>query len=195
MPDCHRNQQMAENLGYLPNRIVAGESIWVSASNTAQSGVDIEFDDYSPAAGYTLAYQFASDTPISVAATSNGAGDGWTLEVTGAQTLVWAAGRIAFAGIITHTATQRTFAVDSGFISVDASPMRVSSWKAVLTAVDAAIATYAANPNGSVSIEGMSISYRSLSQLTELRDYVSYRLQQDTASRPRRIIRSTFNTL
>jgi riboflavin synthase alpha subunit len=95
-------------------------------------------------------------------------------------------------GYLTETASGRVFAVDAGTITVEASPSRVSSWVAVLAQVDAAIATYAANPNGSISIEGMSVTYRSLEQLIALREYVVYRQQQDSASRPIRIIRTRF---
>lgn len=183
-----------ETLGFLPVRIIAGETIHVAAANTLQSwaGEDIIIDDVTPAGGYTLAYQFAAATPATVSAVANGANTGWTLEVTGATTLTWAPGRLSYVGYATKTSTTRIYAVDQGVIDVDASPLRVSSWKAVLALVDAAIATYAANPNGSVNIESMSITYRSLSQLTDLRDYVKARLAEDTASRPRRIIRARF---
>jgi hypothetical protein len=191
---------MPINHGYLPDRIVAGETIWLAAANTAQSQSDIIIDGFTPAAGYTLAYQFAAATPVSVSAVANGANTGWTLELTGAQTLLWTPGKMYFAGIVSLVdagppQVTRTFAVDQGAITVDASPMRVSSWVAVLASIDAAIAAYAANPNGSLSIEGMSVTYRSLSQLTDLRDYATYRLQQDSAKRPRRIIRTEFTTI
>jgi hypothetical protein len=176
----------------MPERIVAGQTIWIAAANTVQGGADIDIDGFTPAAGYTLAYQFAASTPVSVAAAANGANTGWTLEVTGAQTLLWTAGRLPYTAMVTHTATTRTYPVDAGTITVDASPMRVSSWVAVVASVDAAIASYAANPNGSIAMEGFSVTYRSLSQLTDLRDYATYRLQQDTASRPARIIRARF---
>jgi hypothetical protein len=183
---------MASNL---PQTITAGETLWIAAANTLQDRDDITIDDVTPAGGYTLAYQFAASTPLSVAAVANGANTGWTLEVTGAQTLTWAPGVVAYTGIATHTASGRTFAVERGSILVAASPLRVSSWAAVLVAIDAAIASYAANPNGSISMEGMSITYRNLAQLTELRDYANYRLQQDTSNRPVRIIRTRFNLL
>jgi hypothetical protein len=188
---------MPLNLGHIPSRIVAGETIWLSASNTAQSKSDIVISDFTPAGGYTLAYQFAAPTPISVTAAANGANTGWTLEVSGAQTLLFGAGAIAYTGIVSKVdgETTRNFAVDQGLLKVDASPLRVSSWVAVLASVDAAIATYAANPNSNISIEGFSVSYRSLSQLTELRDYVYHRIQMDSAKRPRRIIRTEFTTI
>jgi hypothetical protein len=185
---------MPTNQGFLPETVVAGETIWIAAANTLQSSEDIIIDGVSPAAGYTLVYQFSAPTPITVTATSNGANTGWTLEVTGAQTLVWAPGVIQFVGLasIVVGESTRSYAVDAGAISVAASPLRVSSWVAVLAAVDAAIVTYAANPNGTISMDGISISYRTLDQLTALRDYVNYRLTQDNAARPKRIIRTEF---
>lgn len=177
------------NLGFLPERIVGGETIWIAAANTLQDGEDVIIADVTPAGGYTLEYRFAAATPATVAAVANGGNTGWTLEVPGATTLTWT-GNVPYVGVATKSS--RYYAVDQGVIIVDPSPLRVSSWVAVLAAVDAAIATYAANPNGSVAIGDMSISYRSLSQLTELRDYVNYRLQQDNAARPKRIIRARF---
>jgi len=178
-----------ENAGFLPARIVAGESIYVAAANTLQewAGNDITFDDFTPPTA-TLAYQFAASTPVSVAAVANGGNTGWTLEVPGATTLLWAPGRITFVGIA--TVSGRTYAVDEGYIEVAASPLRVSAWVAVLASVDAAIASYAETPRGSISVNGMSVSFRSLSDLTNLRDYIKARLAEDSASRPRRIIRT-----
>ena len=123
---------MAQNSGHLPSRIIGGESIWIAAANTAQSQSDIIIDGFTPAAGYTLAYQFASATPISVSAVANGAGTGWTLELTGAQTLMWTPGKMYFAGIASLVdagppEVTRTFAVNQGSITVDASPMRIST--------------------------------------------------------------------
>jgi len=180
------------HLGYLPSRIVGGASIWIAAANTIQGAADIILSDYTPAAGYTLAYQFAAPSPITVAAAANGANTGWTLDVTGAQTLIWSPAAVPFAGIVTHTATSRTFAVDGGAVAVEGSPLRVSAWVAVLASVDAAIASYATSPHGSIAVDGMSVTYRSLQQLTDLRDYANYRLRQDSANRPKRIIRSRF---
>lgn len=179
-------------LSYLPLRIVAGESIWVSVDNTAQDSEDIVLSDFAPSDGSTLAYQFSAETPITVDAVANDGNTGWTLEVTGAQTLLWAPGSIRYAAILTES-NDRTFCVDAGYIAVDASPLRVSDWVAVLSAVDAAILDYAANPYGQISQGDMSFSYRSLDQLTALRDWVKYRLDQDSGKRQRRVIRSRFN--
>jgi hypothetical protein len=176
-------------LGYIPARIVGGESIWIAEANTAQDSEDIILDGFTPADGYTLAYQFAADTPISVDAVANGDNTGWTLNVTGTQTLTFTPGRVSFVGIVSHTTPARSHVVDSGGIYVNPSPMRVSAWKAVLTAIDAAMLTAAGTPNGSISVDGMSMSYRGVSDLKSLRDYAVEQLRRDTGRRaPSRIL-------
>lgn len=176
-----------EEKGFIPAGVTGGESIWISALNTAQNSTDLTFDGFKPSDGYTLAYQFAADTPVSVSGVASG--DGWTLDVSAATTLTWRPGRLAFVGIVTHTATGHTFVVDSGSISVTASPMRVSSWKAVVAACDAAMLTAASSPNGSISVDGMSVTYRGPQDLTRLRDYAAQQLKADTANRmPRKIL-------
>lgn len=180
-----------ENAGFLPTRITAGETVYVAAANTHQSwaGQDITFDSYTPAGGYTLAYQFAAATPITVSAVANGANTGWTLTVTAAQTFLFAPGRLHFAAYVTDSSSM-VFAVDGGIIDVLASPLRVSDWAARLASVDAAIGTLAANTKTSVSIDGVSYTYRDIKQLIELRDFIKARLAEDTSDRPVRIIRS-----
>jgi len=174
----------------MPDRIVAGESIWVSSDNSAQDGADIVLTDY-PASGWTLAYEFAASTPVSVSATANG--DNYRLEVPGATTLLWASGSISYAAFVTSKSVSgRKFCVESGTISVTPSPVRVSAWAATLTDVDAAIASYATTPHGSVSVDGMAVTFRSFDDLVKLRDYVAYRLQSDSGNRQRRIIRARF---
>jgi len=178
-----------EEKAFIPAQVTGGESIWVSASNTAQSSSDITFTSYTPAGGYTLAYQFAAPTPLTVDAVANGDDTGWTLDITGAQTLVWNPGRMPFAGIVTHTATGRTFVVDDGGVYVWASPLRVSSWAAVLTQIDAAMLTVASNPTGSISLDGQSTTYRGADDLVKLRDYAEMQLRKDSGRRmPRRIL-------
>ncbi len=181
---------MATNLGYMPARIVGGETIIRDADH---DGI-ITISDYTPADGYALAYQFAAETPFTVTAEATEDLTGWTIEITGAQTVVLAPGALAFVGMATATVDDkvRTFAVDQGVIEVAASPLRISSWQAVLAQIDAAMADYAANPNGSVSVDGMSITYRSFTQLSHLRDYALMMLRKDTAARTPRIIRSRF---
>jgi len=182
-------------LGYMPGRIVAGESIWISALNTIQAtNADIILADYTPAAGYTLAYQFAAATPITVDAVANGADTGWTLEVTAVQTLAWGAGTINFAGLVTKTSTTRSFSVDVGSIAITASPMSTSAWTAVVAACDAAMLTFAGNANASLSVDGMAISYRSMDDLRALRTYAQYMADQETGARQKRIIRTRFTT-
>jgi hypothetical protein len=189
---------MPQNQGYIPESIVAGETIWVAAANSVSdwAGKDIIIDGILPA-NYTLAYQFAASTPASITATANTAGTGWTLTVTGAQTLVWNPGKVAFIALATESSgvSPKSFAVDQGVVVCEASPLRVSSWVAVLAAVDAAMINFAATPNGSISIDGTSVTYRSIDDLIKLREYVSYRLRQDTAKRQRLIIRSEFTQL
>jgi len=180
------------NAGFLPSRIVGGESIWISAENAAQDGEDIILTDYTPAGGYTLAYQFAAATPIAVAASANTGNTGWTLTVTGAQTLLWRPGNIRFAGFVTHTASTRIFAVDEGAIGVTASPLATSEYSAVLAAIEAAILAYATNPQGSISIDGMSIGYGSLRELIDLRDVYKAEVDRQTGRRIKRVIRTRF---
>jgi hypothetical protein len=178
-----------QELGYIPAQIVGGESIWIAAANTAQASQDIIIDGFTPADGYTLAYQFAADTPLSIAAVANGDNTGWTLDVTGTQTLTFTPGRMSFVGIVSHTTPARSHVVDSGGIYVNPSPMRVSAWKAVVAAIDAAMLSAAATPNGSITVDGMSVSYRGTSDLKSLRDYAVEQLRRDTGRRaPSRIL-------
>ena len=183
-----------ERLSFLPKRIVGGESVWISASNSTQNAVDIILDDYSPATGWGLTYAFSASTPISVSGVATDSNFGWTLELTGAQTLTLTPGVVAYQGYVTKTIDDvlKTITVDSGTLIVDASPLRVSAWSSVLMAVDEAITNYASNPNGSITVDGMSISYRSMADLIKLRDYVNYRLNLDSAGRTKRIIRMRF---
>ena len=182
-------------LSYIPASIVGGETIWISALNTTQGAVDIILSDYTPADSWTLAYSFDAATPFTVTAVANGALTGWTLSVTGVQTLTMAPRNVSYIALVTKeiSGADRTIVVDSGVIAVSASPLRVSSWVAVLAAVDAAILAFAASPNGSITVDGMSVSYRGMDDLIKLRDYANYKMQQDSASRPKRIIRSRFN--
>ena len=182
-------------LSYIPLSIVGGETIWISASNTTQGAEDIILNDYTPADGWTLKYQFDASTPFEVDAVANGADTGWTLSLTGVQTLSMAPRNSAYTGLVTKTieTLPRIITVDDGVIAVDASPMRESSWKAVLASVDASIATFASNPNGSITVDGMTLSYRGMDDLTKLRDYANYRLNLDTSKRPKRLMQSRFN--
>jgi len=181
------------SLSYMPASVVGGETIWIAAANTTQAtNSDIVIDDYTPAGGYTLAYHFAASTPITVAGVANGDDSGWTLEVTAAQTLLWKAGTIRFAGYVTHTASSRVFAVDYGAVIVTASPLATSNWTTVVTQCDAAILSYASNPNSSISVDGVAFAYRSLSQLLDLRAAAQAMADSETGNRMKRIIRTRF---
>jgi len=180
-----------DNLGHIPSRIVAGETIWIAAANTLQSRDDIVLTDYLPTT-HTLAYKFAANTPATIAGVANGDNTGWTLEVPAATTLAWKPTRINFAGFVTNATTGRVTAIDAGIVTVDPSPLATSDWTAVVTACDAAILKFAASPHGSFSIGDMTVTYRSLSQLTELRAYAKTMEQAETGQRPKRIMRTRF---
>lgn len=182
---------MVDNLGFIPSRITAGESIWIAAANTLQSSQDITIANITPAAGYTLAYQFAAPTPISVAASANGDNTGWTLTVTAAQTLLWKAGSLAFAALATD-GNGKVFAVDEGFISVTASPLAVSQYAAALVLIDAAILNFATGAQRSFQLGDMSVSYGTLQELLDLRAHYRSEIARETSSRPKRIIRMRF---
>jgi len=181
---------MTENAGFLPSRIVSGETIWIAAANSAQDAQDITFDDYSPADGHTLKYQFAASTAIEVTAVANDANDGWTLTVTAAQTLTFQAGNVNFVALV--TTTDGTFAVDQGTIYVSANPTQTSDYAAALTAVDAAIADYGSNPHSSFMLDGMQVTYRSLKDLLNLRSHYKSLIAEETGKRQKRIIRTRF---
>lgn len=180
-----------QNLGYMPTDITAGETIWIAEANTIQGAEDIVLSDYTPADGSTLAYQFAAETPITVDAAANGADTGWTLEVTAAQTLLWKAPTLAYSAYVTDS-NGRVFLIDQGSMAITNSPLATSAWTAIVAACDAAILAYAGNPNGSFTVDGMSISYRSLSQLTDLRTYAKGKEQEEIGGRQKRIIRTRF---
>ena len=183
---------MAKHCGFIPDDIVAGESIWLSASNSTQSAEDITFADYTPAGGYTLSYDFAAPAPLTVTASPNGDNTGWSLEVTAAQTLLWKSGQLNFSGCVTHAATGRKFAVDAGYISVTASPLSISQWTAVVAACDKALLEGGASAQSSFSVAGMSVTFKSTDDIIALRDYARAMERQETGNRPRRIIRSKF---
>jgi len=183
---------MKDNQGFLPTSVMAGETIWVAAANTAQSSADIILPNYLPAS-FSLAYQFAAATPLTVAAAANGDDDGWTLTVTAAQTLLWKAGVINFAAFVTELAvTARVFSVDAGFIRVAASPLAVSDYAAALTAIETAISTFSAGGIKAFSLGDMQITYNSVSELFDLRDFYKSESMKQLSTRPRRIIRTRF---
>jgi hypothetical protein len=180
-----------QNLGFMPARIIGGETIWIAAGNTTQDAEDIVIADYTPAGGYTLAYRFSAPTVLDVNALANITNTGWTLTVTAAQTLLWKSGEVRFIGLVTHTATGRVFAVDSGAIIVTESPFYASQYQAALTAIEAAIANYATSPQRSFSLGDMSVTYGSLQELLDLRAFYQTEVARERGS-VRRIIRARF---
>ena len=177
-----------QNLGFLPEWIVAGETIWIAAANTAQSSEDIVLDTPYLPATHALAYEFAGTTPCTVTAVANTGGTGWTLEVSASETVTWRGGSVAFRGKVTDS-SGRVTTVDVGEIQVKASPLTVSQYKAALAAVEAAIAEYATNPYGSFTIPGgMTVQYRSMDDLLALRAFYAGEVRRETSTRPRRII-------
>ena len=155
---------MATELSVLPTSIVAGETLTATLTGVSTTG-------------RTCSYQFASKTPLTVACTIV---DGvFILTVSAAQTLTLKGGVIRFAALATTTATGAVACVDSGYITVESSPVATSDYSAALTAVDAAIANYAANPNKRVSLGAMSVEYRTLDELLTLRAFYISEIQRD----------------
>lgn len=182
------------NLGFLPGAVIAGETIYVAAANTINdwAGNDIIIPGITPAGGYTLAYSFSAATPITVNAVANGDNTGWTLTVTAAQTLLWRAGIIRYTALAVLADPARSYAVDSGAIKVTASPLTVSQYQAALTAVEAAIASYGSSNTRSIQQGDMSITFNSLKELLDLREFYRGEIARETSSRQKRIIRSRF---
>jgi len=175
---------MAE-LNLLPETLVAGETVSVAVS----------LSSYPVASGWAVAYRFAAETPFSVSCTGGTAG-AWTLALTSAQTLTLKTGGLRFDAIATQTvgeAVAQVVAVDSGTITVTASPMLVSQWESVLTSVDAAIASFGTSNQRSMSIEGMSVSYRTIDELLRLRAFCVSMIAREKSGRGRKVIYSRFN--
>ena len=172
---------MAAQLNILPTALVAGENI---SETVTVSG-------YSSADGWALNYRFATyPTPITVTGTAIEGGTGWTLAVTSAQTLTLLSGPLRFDAIVSKSTT--VVAVDSGTIAVTASPLLVSKWEAVLESVDAAIATWGTSDQRSMSIEGMSISYRDVGELMKLRAFCIRQIARENGNGRPGIIRARF---
>lgn len=168
----------------------------VAAANPFGGGRDIILAEYSPATPATLSYHLQCDNPLTIKAAANSGNTGWTLTVSAVDTLTLGPGPVAFAGVLTIDGATKV--VDTGIIHVRPSPLRVSSWLAVVTAIDAALLTAASSPSGSISIDGMSISYRSPDQLIRLRDYAAGMAARESATGTMgggRIIRTRFRVL
>jgi hypothetical protein len=171
---------MAGILALLPDSVTPGETLSVTVTHA----------DYTPDAGYTLAYRFAAPTPITVAGVNNGAG-GWTVTLTSTQTLTLARGDMAFDALVTLAGVAT--AIDRGTIYVHASPLATSQWTAVLASVNAAIAAQATSgqQSGTLSVDGLSQSftYRSKEDLLALRAFCMREIARDKGvARPYRIL-------
>ena len=171
-----------DRLNHMPTSLIAGESV-----DTA----DIILAGYSPASGWGLSYQFAAAVPVAVAAVANEADTGWDISISAVTSLAFGSGSISYVGMATHT-DGRAAAVDAGVIAVTPSPMRVSQWAAVVAAIDAAMLDGGSKTEGSISIDGMSTSYKNFSELITLREYALQQLRKDAVYKPRRIIQSRF---
>ena len=118
----------------------------VAAANPFGGGRDIILAGYSPATPATLSYHFQGATPLTIEAAPNSGNTGWTLNVAAAETLTLGPGPVAYAGVLTIDGATKV--VDTGIINVRPSPLRVSSWLAVVTAIDAALLTAACSNEG-----------------------------------------------
>lgn len=179
-------------LAIIPADIRGGESLWISASNPDYPQDIIVYGSLPDT--HNLSYTFSTgiSLPLTVEGLPNGDGTGWTLELTPAQTLAFTPGPVRYTGQVTNKDTGRVKIVDEGTLFVMSSPARASHWGAVVQSIDAAIADYASNPNGRITMGDMSVSYRSIDELIRLREYAIHMLQADSGRSPRRIIRTRF---
>jgi len=167
---------MATELSILPTSITAGESFTATLPATVT------------VTGRTCVYQFKTAVPFSVSCTDNGTS--FILTVTAAQSLTLKAGNIYFAAFATTTSTGAVACVDSGYLTVAPNPLATSSYSTALAAVEAAIASYATNPNKRVNVGDISIEYRDLDDLISLKSYYQSEVNREltgTGSGPFRI--------
>lgn len=168
--------------------MTAGENLSVLVSLT----------DYAPADGWSLSYRFSAPSPITSTATTEGSG--FRVNLSNAQTLTFPSGQLRFDALVTKSSGDpavitEAVSVDSGVIAVTASPLFVSKWAAVLTSVDAAISTWGTSDQRSMTIEGMSVSYRSIDELLKLRAFCVMQIGRETGNRRPSIIRARFNVI
>jgi hypothetical protein len=175
---------MAKKLNIMPGELVAGETVSATATLT----------DYPVASGWAVSYRFATPAPITQACTGGTAG-AWAIALSSAQTLTIPSGRIRFDALATQTVGQtvaQVVAVDSGVIVVTASPVVVSKWSSVLESVEAAIASWGTSDQRSMSIEGMSVSYRSIDELLKLRAFCTQQIRRENGNKRPNILRARF---
>jgi len=157
---------MAEQKNILPSTLFAGESIVKTITGATVSG-------------YTLRYDFNSQ-PIPVSVSCVSTTGLWVLTVSSAQSLLWARGTVAFVAYHTNSTTGAVSVIDYGEIALEASPMTVSQYQAALTAVEAAILSYASNPNKRINVDTINIEYKSYDELKKLRDFYKQMIAQET---------------
>ena len=165
----------------IPATLTAGESI----------AATITLDGYAPNDGYTATWRFAAPEPISVAGVSASEGAAWAVTLSPAQTLLFRRGNLSW-DVLAEKAGGATVA-KRGTITVYPSPLAVSQYAAALAAVEAAIATFGTNAKRSFSIGAMSVSYRSLKELLDLRGYYKREIARETSmTGGARIVRTRF---
>lgn len=96
--------------------------------------------------------------------------------------MLWSRGVVRFVAYLTKTDTQVVSVIDSGEISVEASPMATSTYAAALVAIEAAILSYASNANRSISVGEIRIDYKDFNELMMLRDYYKREIAKETGN-------------
>jgi hypothetical protein len=167
---------------YLPDELVAGTTLQVDS---------IVLSDATPLT-HTLAYSFAGSSVDTVSAVALNDNSGWSLTVPPATTQTWPAGDLQAVAYLTRTSDGLVTAPDFGTIRIQGSPS-YSSWAATaLAAVQAAIQGQASSAQLSFSIGDMQVSNMPIKDLIEMRDYLKAEVKNETAKRPKRIIRARF---
>ena len=169
-------------LELLPTSLHGGETI----------SVDVVVSGFLPST-HSLAYHFASATPLTVAAVATEDGTGWTLTVPAASTLAWPSGSLAFIGMATATTGGIATAVDVGSIRITASPLFVSWAKTALAAVEAAIEGRATDGQNNMAIGDMSVGFMSIDSLLKVREFLQAEVRKQGANRRSRIMRARFD--
>lgn len=175
---------MASTLNLIPETLTAGESLSVSVS----------VSDYKPSDGWALVYKFVYGvSSITANGNEDAEIDGWTVELTPAETLSIPSGTIsfhAFAQKSSESVIIESHCVDAGTIQVKSL---VSKWSAVLESVEAAIASWGTSDQRSMSIEGMSVSYRSIEELLHLRAFCTQQIKKELGRKGPHLLRTRFN--
>ncbi len=164
---------------HLPSQITAGESINIDR---------IRLPGYTPGAGWTVTFYFASQDTLAVEAEPTSDNQAWSLNVSSDQTLTLDTGRISYAAIAKKD--EIAIRVAAGTLLNLPSPLKPSQWQKVIREVDKAILNFASSPTGSITIDGMSMTYRSMAELTRIREYAAEKLMADNGQSRPTVIRS-----